>query len=152
MKIKEYYEKISKKKGLPSYKDFDSEFDIGSIEEGNFAMQIAEKIAEKVEKFRKMIEEFLHTDGSSLAVLMEIKGMDEKDKEKMNSIYKELMIIERNFLLVELENKEGSFLDFIKQSIDKWSSVKPWLNEIIKKGRDSWKDTSKVKEELGYLG
>lgn len=152
MKIKEYYEKICKKKGLPSYKDFDSEFDIGSIEEGNFAMQIAEKIAEKVEKFRKMIEEFLHTDGSSLAVLMEIKGMDEKDKEKMNSIYKELMIIERNFLLVELENKEGSFLDFIKQSIDKWSSVKPGLNEIIKKGRDSWKDTSKVKEELGYLG
>ena len=152
MDIKEYYERVGKNKNLPSFEEINSEFEIDSIEKGNFAKQIAGKIVEKTENFRKVLEEFLHSDGSSIAVLMEIKGMDEKDKDKINSIYKKLTILERNFLLVDLDDNEEGLLGFIEKSLEKWESIKPSLKGLILKAKNSWQDDSKTDAKLRYLG
>ena len=152
MNVKDYYEEISKNRDLSSFNEINSEFEIDSIEKGNFARQIAEKIVEKTEKFRKVLEDFLHSDGSSIAVLMEIKGMDEKDKDMITSLYKELTIIERNSLLVDLDDHEDALLDFIEKSLKQWNSIKPNLRKIILKAKESWKDNSDDDTKLRYLG
>jgi hypothetical protein len=146
MEIKEYCNK-----NKLDYSNLDSEFDISSIEKGNFSLKIAEKIVEKVEKYRKLMEEFLQADGSSFAALMEIKGFDEKDKDKINHIYKDLIMIDREFLVNELENDEKSTLEFIGNYVDKWYKVKLDIIEIIKKAKDSWKKDTNISEELEYL-
>lgn len=152
MEIKDYYKELSKKKGLPNFEDINSEFEIDDIKDGNFAKKIAEKISCKAEKYRKIFEEFLQADGNSLAALIEIKNMSEADTEKINSIYKELILIERGCLLAEIENSEDAFSEFIKNSIQKWKELKSPIKEILKKAKDSWKADIKVKEERGYLG
>ena len=152
MEIKEYYTEISKNKELPSFNDINSEFGIDCIEKGNFLLQIAERIVDKTEKYRKVLEEFLHADGSNIAVLMELKGMDEKEKDSMNLLYQELTIIEREFLLVELDNQEEVILTFIDKSIEKWNSIKPRLKKIISKAKNSWEEEPRIDTKLGYLG
>ena len=151
MDIKKYYEELKKKAKLPDFETVDSEFQIGEIDKGNYGLQISEKIAEKTDRFRKFLEEYLHADGSSVAVLMEIKGMNEKDKESINLMYKEIVLIERNLALAELDNRDESYGAFIEESLRKWQEVKPGLKELILKAKESWMDTSKVKEELSYM-
>ena len=109
MDIKKYYEGMNK--DLPSFEGFNAEFEIDDIEKGNFALHIACRMVDKTEKFRKILEEYLHADGSSIAVLMEIKGMDDMDKEKINHAYKELILIERDLSLAEIENNEHDLID-----------------------------------------
>ncbi|MBD3164788.1 hypothetical protein GF323_06325 [Candidatus Woesearchaeota archaeon] len=152
MDIENFYETEIRCGNLPSYGEFNSQFQIDDIEKGNFEKQISEKITEKTERFRKLMEEFLNPDGSSVAILMETKGMDDKYKEKINHAYKELIIIERNFALAELDNDKKSYFKFIEKSYDKWQDVRPVLKEIIARAKDSWKDENKVQEKLGYLG
>ena len=150
MEIRKYYEKIAKE--LPSFDSFNCEFEIEDIEKGNFALHIASRIVDKTEKFRKILEEYLHADGSSIAILMEIKGMNEKDKEKINQAYQELILIERALCIAEIDNNEQQLIDFIHNSIKKWNEIKPILKEILSKARDSWKNEVKIQEHLGYLG
>lgn len=152
MEIKKYYEEIRKNKDLPSFDEINLEFGIDCIEKGNFALQIAERIIEKTEKYRKFLEEFLHADGSSIAVLMEINGMDKKEKDSISSLYQELTIIEREFLLAELESREEVILRFIDKNIGKWNLIKPKLKVLISKAKNSWQDESKTDTKLGYLG
>jgi hypothetical protein len=151
MGVKEYCKGL-KKEGLPSFEEMDSEFDISEIEQGNFARKISEKIAEKIKRFRELLEEYMHADGSSVAALNEIREMDDSDKDRISSSYKELILIDRNFMQVDLENNEEGFLQFIVNTIKAWNEVKPKLIEIIGKAKDSWKNVSKIKEDLKYLG
>jgi len=150
--MKEKYEQIKKGKNLPSYEELDNEFCVGDIEGSNFLLKISEKIVEKTEKYRKILEEYLHADGSSIAVLMEIKVMDDTDKEKINRLYMELILIERSFLEAELENNEEKFLMFIEKAYNKWNENKLQIRELISKAKESWKISSKERENLGYLG
>ncbi len=130
------------------FEEFDAEFDLSTIE-GNAQKKMAEKIVEKVEKYRKLLEEFLNADGNSYAVLTEMKGMDE-DKETLHSLYRELIVLERDFQLSDLENMDME--KFIKHALTKWNAVKPGLIEFIRKAKDAWKDSKSMEEELGYLG
>ena len=149
MDIKKYFSEI--KGDLPSFEEFDSEFEISDIET-NFAFKIGEKICDKVDKYRKIIEDFIHSDGSNLAVLMEINGLDEKDKEELNILYRDMIIIDRNFLICELENKESNYITFIVDSIKKWNQMRPKIKGILVKAVSSWKDELTVQDKLGYLG
>jgi len=144
MEIKDF----CKEKGL-NFDNLDNEFCIAEIED-NYARKIADKIIERVEKYRKFIEEFLHADGSNVAVLMEIKGLDDKQKELMNDMYKKLMLLEREYMIIELSDNQ--FLEYIKTSLDKWNEIKTNLKDLVKKAKDSWHKKSDVREELGYLG
>jgi hypothetical protein len=81
--------------------------------------------------------------------MIEIKTMSEKDTDKINAIYKELMILDREHLIADLENKE---IEFIKKAFAKWKELKPILKEILLKAKDSWTSNIKIKDELGYLG
>ena len=148
MKIKEYYEKNK----LPDFNRYNPEFGFEQIEEGNFAKEISERILEKIEKYRKILEEFINTDGSSLSVLIELKAVDENDRDEINSLFKELIVIERGFLITELQNSESAYLAFIRDTLKKWDNKKPKLLGIIQKLRDSWKSNINIKENLGYLG
>ena len=148
MDVKEYYSK----KGLPDFAMVASEFDLSSIEGENFARKIAEKLIEKIEKYRHLLEEFLHADGNSFSVLMEMREMTEVEKEEVSALYQELVVIERSFLAADLDAKEEALLEFIKRTLLQWNALKPRLKVFALKIRDSWKNLKKGQEELGYLG
>jgi len=148
MDIKDVYQGLRKASSLPEFGIFDKEFDIEGIQQPS-SRKIAEKVMEKLSKYREYLEGFLHGDGS-LDILMEMKAINDTDKEGMNTCYKELVMIDRDFMLADLENK--GFDDFMKNAFEKWSELKPVLSQLIKKTKDSWKEVSAIQEELGYLG
>ncbi|MBR9698831.1 hypothetical protein GOV09_00035 [Candidatus Woesearchaeota archaeon] len=150
MDINSVYTDLQKELKLPSFEKFNAEFEISGIDEGYVPRKIAERIVERVEKYRKFLEEFLHADGMSLAILSEIKIMDDKDKDTMNALYKEMIVLEREFQICELLN-EG-FRKFVQEGYKKWTSLKKGLLRILEKAKDSWKNVDKIKEDLGYMG
>jgi hypothetical protein len=155
MEITEFYKEISKKKGLPDFNTFNREFFIEDIKEGDFALRILEKIIIKIEKYGKIIEAYLNPDIGSIAELTELKNMSEDDKAQIRFIFIELILIQRNALIQELENKEDKIIDYIKSSYNKWNDLKPKLLAIINKSLTAWKDDSGLKDdflESGYLG
>jgi len=150
MKIQEYYQETSKNCDLPNFDIFNSIFDIDDIEHGNFSKKIAERMVDKFENYRKLLEEYLTADGSNLAVLNEIKGMNDKDKELIISCYTKCVLVDREFMILELS--ENDFSLFIKKSYETFEKIKGDIRKILEKAKDSWSITSEIKEKLGYLG
>jgi len=120
----------------------------GKIEEPD-AKQLAEKILKKIEDYEGFIESYLQADGSSLAALMEIKDMD---KDTMNELYKQLIIIKRNYQLADLADSEEALLTFIKETLPQWDNLRKQIITIVQQAKESWKHVKNVHEELGYLG
>ncbi len=152
MPIMEYYSKISKKYNLPAFADFNKEFEIDNIHHGFLAKRIADKMVDKTDRYRKMLERFLHPNVDSIQELTELKVIDRDCREQIMCLYVELVLIERNFNICDLENDEKKFINFIKETLNTWKSIKPTLIKIMNEARSAWKNEECFKKELGEIG
>ncbi|MDO8481406.1 MAG: hypothetical protein Q7S65_06400 [Nanoarchaeota archaeon] len=137
---------LCKKLGLDSGK-IETEF--GLSEDDSTIGGIAHKIAEKTGRYGEFIEGFLNPDHASYAALSEVHVLD---MEKVNEVFIALNLINRQYLLADLKGTEESFQQFIKLSLEEWEGIKPLLTAIIEQVKNSWKESLRGKEELGYLG
>jgi len=152
MEVELKYKILAKKYKLPSYKDINKEFEISSIEECYFLLsEIRKKIMEKVSYFINLLEDIIHPE-ASISAMYEGKVLDDKTKEKVIKLYKELMIIKRKAEISAIENKEEVTAKFVEESFKKWLEIKPKLLKIVKLLLVSWKKEVNVKEDLFYLG
>ncbi len=148
MDCRAFYEGMAREHGLPSFDEVNTEFHIEDIDD-RFLFHILERVVEKIEKYRKFLEDYIQPDGSSYAVLMEIKTLTEKNKDTIQMLYRELMLIERNYLLVDLEDNEVLFL---KNTLQKWKALKADIRSIVQSAIDSWDEESTHSEEIRYVG
>lgn len=150
--IKKHYEELRRKYSLPDFNLINNEFEISSIENKDFLLrEIRRRIAEKLEIYAKILESLLQPDTASLSSMHECKFIEDKEKEDIHNIYKKLMIIDRNSVIVSLGGEKEN-ADFIKKLFDEWFKLKEDIKPIIEKIKLTWKKETDIKEDLGYLG
>src|SRR3989344_4645542 len=94
--IQQEYEKLMKKYKLPKFDDIDALFEISTIENARFLLRgIIGKILEKINFYTQFLEQFLQPDTSSLSSMHEIRFFPEEEKQKIYSLYKRLMKLDR---------------------------------------------------------
>lgn len=150
--IKKTYGSLKKKYNLPGFDELDRDFEIAGIEEETFLLrEIRKKIAEKLEFFSKILEGTLQPE-TTLTQLYEAKFFSEEEKEKMFKLYKAIMMLHRQALLLSIENDEKHDAEFVNSFFGQWPRIKGQLATFFKKMEKGWKKETDVKEDLGYLG
>lgn len=150
--IKKDYEELRKKYSLPDFESLNNEFEVSSIENKQFLLkEIRRRITERLEAYAKLLEALLQPDTASVSAMYECRFIEDDEKEKIYSIYKKLMIIDRNSIMASIgDDKENS--EFIKNSFEEWSKIKASIRPIVEKLKSTWENDKDIKEELGYFG
>lgn len=151
--IKKQWEDLKKKYELPSFKEMDADFEISSVEETNFPTKaVVEKILDKVEFYAGLINELLQPDPANIYSMHETRFFDENEKKSLYGLYKILMANQRKCIELFLTNTEKDNAEFISSFYKEWQNIKEQLLRFVVRIRESWKDESEIKEDLGYLG
>ncbi len=151
--IEEQYGKLTKKYALPNFKEIDKEFEIAAIENENFLLrEITNKIVDRIDFFSRLFEDLLQPDPSLLRSMYESKIFNDEERKTIYTLYKKMMVINRQSVGVSLNREEKEDAVFIKKTFDEWKELKTSISKIVDKIKDSWKKEADSKEELGYLG
>ena len=151
--IQKEYERLSKKYKLPKFKDIDLVFEISTIEQTAFLLRnIIGKIAEKIEFYRKFLEEFLQPDTSSISGMHEIRFFLDDEKQEIYSLYKKLMKFNRESIETDLTQDEKLEAKYIYNIFNAWAETKKDLLKYTEKMKESWEKETVTDEELPYFG
>jgi len=151
--IEEQYSKLKEKYSLPNFKEINKEFEISTIENEHFLLkEVINKITDRIDFFSRIFEEVLQPDPSILRSMYETKSFNDEERKTAFSLYKKLMLINRQSVEVSLKKEERQEADFIKKAFDEWKELKTSISRIVDKLKDSWKKEADSKQELGYLG
>jgi len=150
--IKKKYEMVRNKYKLPEFSKADSVFEISTIENPKFlSREIRRKIAEKLEIYSKSIEGILYPE-TTLNNLYESKFFNDKDKEWIFKLYKELMALQKKAQIVSTLENEKEDSEFIKDVFNKWEKINSKIKMIFEKLKDAWEKDIDIKEQLEYFG
>ncbi|VVB78948.1 Uncharacterised protein [uncultured archaeon] len=153
-KLKEEYEKIRLKHGLPEFYELNKLFDIEETEaETDFLLRkIRRTIAEKITGYSRFADIILNPSNAPMFFFKLIKKLDSGDKEVLSEIYEMLGTLELEMLTLDLDYSEEKEAQFVKKSFEVFNSqVRIRFLEVIKKLGNS--DNNYKKENNGsYFG
>jgi len=138
--IKEKYEEIKKKYNLPSYDDFNNEFEIQALDLekcGLFYKTILRTILGKLSSFLNTLEPIASPNPQSMHSMMESNNLSDEDKQEIYNFYKELSYIYHQGCEYELK-EEKEIMDFVKKTWKKWSEIKNKQKLILNKITQAW--------------
>ena len=151
---KAYNELKTKYSSLPSFESINSEFEISSIDEEDFLVRkIRRRMSERIIFYCKLIENIIFPNLQNPLSAYEAGFIEETQREKLTKMHKELMVLERESLLldVDLTLDENKDLEFILNLLNNWSNFKKEIVELVFTMKESWK--KEVKEENhGFFG
>jgi len=152
-KITDIYDALQKKHKLPAYDVLNKSFDIDTIDPDSKhpIKEIAKKIFERTDSFRKILEGIQQSD-TSIVSMIEAEFLTEQEHETINSSIRELMRLDRLLLYAELTNTENDYATFIIDTQKEWSVLKEQLAPIIQKLSAQWKKPSATKTPHHYVG
>jgi hypothetical protein len=147
---KEEYDKIE---GLPDYEEMDREFEIGKIEEKNHPLkEIRRKAINKIDNIIEFLESILHPDPGRVIDVYECRAFNEKERQEIFTLCKELVILHRLSAEAEIRSEEEADKQAIKEIYNKWKEQKTKIIEIMMKLKEHWKKDSIANEILEYFG
>lgn len=135
-KLKEEYEKLRKKYGLPEFYELNKHFDIEETEiETDFLLRkLRRTIAERIAGYSRFADIILNPSNAPMFFFKLIKKLDNKDKEALTEIYEVLGNIEVEILALDLDYSEEKEAEFIKKVFEIFDrQIRLRLLEIIKK-------------------
>lgn len=151
--IEEQYGGLKEKYDLPSFQEINKEFEISTIENKSFLLrEITNKIVERIDFFSGLFEDLLQPDPSLLRSMYEAKIFNDEERKTIYTLYKKLMVLNRQSVEVSLNREEKEDAFFIKKTFYEWKELKTSISKIVDKIKDSWKKETESKEELGYFG
>jgi len=151
--IEKEYENLSKRYRLPKFKAIDDEFEISDFDNEKFLLKnILRGILEKLEFYIEFIGNLVHTDGSSISSMYEIRSFSEDERNGMYVLFKRLMKTHRAIVEIILRNDKKGQADFLNGFFSDWLDTKKELLNYIKKMKDSWEKQSTIDEDIGYFG
>ncbi|MAE42682.1 hypothetical protein CMO93_02835 [Candidatus Woesearchaeota archaeon] len=151
--IEKEYSKLCKKYKLPKFKELDEEFEISSLENTNFLLSnILRKVGEKIEFYANLINDLLQPDTSSLSSMHEIRFFADKEKNNIYDLFKRLMKVHRNAIVLALEHDGKNQAKFLNDFLIEWLNIKKQLLVYVGKMKDSWDKETTMEENLGYFG
>jgi len=148
------YDELKKKYKLPSYNEFDKDFEISDIEDNDSFLlrKIRKKIAERIEAYEKVLESFLVPSETSLTCLYECQVFTDEQKRKMYLLFKKLMYFDRMSTEVSINEDDKKTSVFINELWKQWPEMKKNFSEAVIKLKEGWTKEIKLKEEQSYLG
>jgi hypothetical protein len=151
--FKTLYSKLEKEHKLPSFDALNRDFDIDTIDASvkHPTKEIAKKIFERIELFKKILETSLQPDVSLLS-MQEAEYLTETDHEIIADILRRLMKLDRTLLVAELENSDALYIGFIKDAAEEWPKVKKELNPVVQRMLAGWSTKHKIKQFHHYMG
>ncbi len=151
--IQPAYEKLQKAyTDLPPYASLAAEFDLDAIAPDAYhpAREVAKKIFERTDGFRKIIDGLLQPEG--LAEMQEADEIGSMIGDEAAAILRQLMRIDRELLVAELENTEGAYTAFIQNASQQWDLIKPRLRPLVARLAACWQLPTAARRSPQYLG
>ncbi len=153
-KLEKEYLKLQKKYSLPTFNELNENFGIEKISTDEIKLllrTIRNFISEKLANYMRIVENLLNPVNVPMFVYSIVKNLEEKNKENLKEIYKELTEIEMNLIEVDLDYSEKKEAEFIKNSFESWRKIKKQILEIIKKAKENPKEKTE-KNNKNYFG
>ncbi len=147
------FEKFIEKYSLPSKKELEDELGLLSFDEDDdIIVELIKSLRDKINKYIHFLEEMLQPD-STIISLQESSNLSESEREKLFSLFKKLLLIQRTYLLVYLDGSFDDKIIYFKQLFAGWKDLKPQLRPFVQKAVDSWNefDSSSDKKQ-NYFG
>ena len=138
--IKESYDKLQNKYGLPGFNDLDEIFEISSIENDNFLLrEIRKIIINKIKNFSEILEDIIHPN-STVSAYHECRFFNENEKKNLYDLYGKMMGVVRTSNMLEVDTNDELEAKFISDMYKSWPLIKKDLQQIMKKLRDCWRE------------
>lgn len=102
---------------------------------------------DRVEAYAKIIYPIIQPE--EFHSLHECTVFDDSDKQKIFELYKQLMILHRELLKIDIRN-DASELNSLSKRHEELNSMRPELLRIVDKMQSAWKRDSK-KGTVGYI-
>ncbi|MBI2136480.1 hypothetical protein HYU06_05395 [Candidatus Woesearchaeota archaeon] len=150
--IKPIYEKLRKKHTvLPDYQKLNNEFEISNIDYPNFLLrEIRHKICDKIVDFAKIFEELITAE--SFVNMHELKAFFSDDKKKIFDLFRELMKINRESLLLRLTEDDRTNAKFIEDALQRWLQLKKEILPVLQRLESAWDNDIDITQKLTYFG
>lgn len=146
------YDKLRAKHNLPELKELDKEFCIGKLEETDLLLRtIINKMNERIEHTLKILGEIIQPE-TNVAEMYESEAFSDEEKKEMFELFKKISVYHTDLLLKDFEYEEASAAQLINKVYADWNAIKQEFIKILEKIKDSWKNETKSKLELGYFG
>ncbi len=153
MTFQKYYQSLSKKYNLPSFKDLNKEFEISTIDQSSFSVRaIRRKMFEKLVLFSKITESILFPSTDTLSTMYESKFFTEEEKDKVSQTYIQIMIFARKFLKADVSPDEKTDVDLIKKLYKEWPKFKKEIEWIVDKMELCWEEKDTKFKDMLYFG
>jgi len=147
--IKKEYSKV---KGLPKYDVLNNDFEIESLKDKEFlTRQIRRKMNEKIIFFCRIIESLLYPTQQHIINMREVSNFSEDKKKEIENVYKELMFLERQSLMLDVNPNEKDDIKYINEIFNFWKKIKPKMEKIVKLMQEAWKKEKSLKKNE-YFG
>jgi hypothetical protein len=152
--LKEVYALIRNKYSLPSFEQLNEDFQIEKItifETELLLKEIRVSMTNKFFNYLRFLESIINPANASMFVFAMAKTINDKDKEKLIKVYKQLSRLEVDFIDLDLEYSENKEAEAIKRYYILWQDIKKDIFEIVELIKKNW--DNKVEDKgKGYYG
>jgi len=153
--LKEAYEELKQKHGLPAFDELNWEYELAGIEVDDLLIRnVRKKVTEKFEFIANVLSGILQPE-SDLASLHEVSFFSDPEKEELVKVYKQLMYYYRRASKLVVEDTPETNAEFIKEAHVALIKLKPQLLACFDNITETWKkELKELKEsgEKGYFG
>jgi len=151
--IAELYAPAARQYKLPEYDELNHDFEVDTIDPEckHLLKEVAKKVFERLDMFKKILETTIQPDASILT-MQEAEFLSEADYDKVGDALRHLMRLDRTLLLAELENDEKAYAEFINEAMREWPRIKQELTPIVKRMQQGWSKPNGAKKRQQYLG
>tara|TARA_Y100000310_G_scaffold48135_1_gene44663 strand:- start:138 stop:605 length:468 start_codon:yes stop_codon:yes gene_type:complete len=150
--LKKSYETLVKKHKLPSFEELNSDFELEFIDKKPFLLRsIRRKLNEKVIFYCRIIEGVLFPNAASYISAVEEKALTDDDKKEILGMYRQLMVLERRSLRLDVGADDKQNVSFIIDVTKIWKKYSKTMDEFIQKMEEAWKKEETQTPE-GFFG
>ncbi|MBI2040582.1 MAG: hypothetical protein HYT16_00585 [DPANN group archaeon] len=150
-KVKDNYEELRKKYGLPKFEEFNAEFEIVKADpELNFSRELRRAITNRLQAYSEWFEPVLNPNPNSLHSMVETKIFEKQELQPLFNLYKKLWHLVHVGLQASLQT-EADEIKFVKHVWEEWPAVKKEILKYVGKLADGWLEQAKEPEDSGYV-
>ncbi len=151
--VKQSYEKLAKKYGMPKFEDFNKEFDLSKIDtEANIMKEIMICTYARINDFMRFFDPVLDPNPGTLHSFIEIDFFGKEEKSKLFNLYKKLGHIAHMCFLADVDGEKAS-AEFIKKVWKLWPETKKEIRLFMEKITEAWDKAEKEGKTINeYFG
>ncbi len=152
-KFKTEYETLAKRFSLPKFMDLNLDFEIDKFDgETDFLLRAIRKLMmEKIVNSISFLEMLINPINAPRMYINYVSSMSSEDRKVIEDIYSVLTELSISSLSLEIDYSEKNEAALIKETHQKWSSLKPNFKNIVSNIKKP-NNIKSVRKERSYFG